>query len=207
MNTLDDTKKAVAAAKAAVAPAPVAAAKVKYNGPGSWKTIVMQDGSEVPIGSPHGQAILGTAPAPAKKTDAAGASFSPAESANRVPMYMPMGTRGKRPDGSDPFPLFIVLRKWLLQDWIGQGAASEKSPQDKVKDPREMTDTTSSIAAIYEYKFWAMVCLVITLVSYFVNIYVAGVFAYLTGHFWSERLVANAWGVEWFKGKLLVHTK
>jgi len=204
---LNGAKKALAAAKT---PAPAAALQVKYNGPASWKTIVLPDGSEVPVGSPRGQAILGTAPkaaASATATSASQASFSPAESANRSPLYVPMGTKGERPGKPHPYSLEIKIRKTLLQDWIGQGAKSLQNSDDDPSGERSLAPTSTSIAGIYEYKFWAMMCFGLTLASYFVNIYVAGVFAYLTGHFWSERLVANAWAVEWFKGKMVVHTK
>ncbi len=60
---------------------------------------------------------------------------------------------------------------------------------------------------IYRNYLLCLASIVLCVASAFVNIYVAAVFAYLAGHFHSERLVANAWEIEWWKGKSVVYTK
>ena len=83
----------------------------------------------------------------------------------------------------------ITTRGQILKDWLDDGMRS------------------GNVGAVYKAYFYTALCAVLALVTLSFSPYVAAVFAYLTGHFWSERLLNDAWGVEWFKGKALIYAK
>ncbi|PIZ91455.1 hypothetical protein COX85_03810 [Candidatus Micrarchaeota archaeon CG_4_10_14_0_2_um_filter_55_9] len=59
----------------------------------------------------------------------------------------------------------------------------------------------------YRAYFWGVIFFAMTVVSYlYIHVYLAAVFAYLTGYMRSQYLMNHAWNVEWFKGKSLIHT-
>lgn len=65
-----------------------------------------------------------------------------------------------------------------------------------------------TLGAAYRGFLYALVCLVLTLVTWlYVHVYVAAVFAYLVGYFWSEHLLNYGWSQEWWKGKACIATK
>lgn len=65
-----------------------------------------------------------------------------------------------------------------------------------------------TLGAAYRGFLYAGACLVLTLVTWlYVHVYVAAVFAYLTGYFWSEHLLNYGWSQEWWKGKACIATK
>jgi hypothetical protein len=112
-----------------------------------------------------------------------------------IPIFVPMGSqkgadtmlcRGKR------VPVHtadIITRGMALETWLDENMKS------------------GSAGAVYKCWLYAFVCGVLTVVSLlYINIYVAAVFAYLTGHFWGWRLLNDCWSLAWFKGKTLTYT-
>lgn len=101
---------------------------------------------------------------------------------------------------------------------IGQmdekGADGEKKPthvMDVISRgqfiSRTLNDTwkTGGVGVSYRAYFWGIICFALTIASYlYVHVYVAAVFAYLTGFMRSQYLIQHAWSVEWFKGKPLI---
>ncbi|MBI5036752.1 hypothetical protein HZC09_05405 [Candidatus Micrarchaeota archaeon] len=63
-----------------------------------------------------------------------------------------------------------------------------------------------SLGTAYKSYFYAVVCFILTVLTYNINLYVAAAFAYLTGLYWSQRLCAPPWNITWYKGKALYHT-
>jgi len=60
----------------------------------------------------------------------------------------------------------------------------------------------------YRAYFWGVIFFALTVVSYlYIHVYLAAVFAYLTGFMRSQYLMNHAWNVEWFKNKSVIHTK
>lgn len=65
----------------------------------------------------------------------------------------------------------------------------------------------ASIASAYKCYFLAWVCLALTVITYlFFHPYVAAVFAYLSGYYWTWKELGLAWGRNWYKGKMLTYT-
>lgn len=141
----------------------------------------------------------------AVKADSHGASASvPAhgghdahgvEEKTYVPIFMPMG----RTPGADTMncrgrsnvPVHTM-------DVLTRGDIMEEITDDSMR--------SGNIGAAYKAWMLAVIFFVITIASLFVNVYLAGLFAYLTGFYYSERLLNQAWGVEWYKGKTLTYT-
>jgi len=105
-------------------------------------------------------------------------------------VFVPMASIGTMHPGKDQpvHTMEVTTRGEVLKEWFS-------SP---------MRDGT--YAAIYRAYFWAIVCFVLTIITMQLSVYVAAVFAFLTGYFWSERLLNDAWSLEWYKGKALYHT-
>jgi len=112
-----------------------------------------------------------------------------------TPIFVPMG----RAPGADV--MNCRGRKDVpvhTTDVLTRGDVMEEITEDSMR--------SGNIAAAYKAWLLAVVFFVITVATMFVNIYVAAVFAYLTGFYYSERLLNQSWGVEWFKGKSVVYT-
>lgn len=104
-------------------------------------------------------------------------------------LFVPMASVGTlKPEGMPTHSMDVSSRGELLKDWLGSDLRDGK------------------YGAIYRSLFWAIVCLVLTVITLTISVYVAAVFAYLTGHFWSERLLNDAWSLEWYKGKAMYYT-
>ncbi|MFQ5406072.1 MAG: hypothetical protein ACE5DI_02870 [Candidatus Micrarchaeia archaeon] len=104
------------------------------------------------------------------------------------PMFVPMDVQ--KGEGHDKKPVHVLdisSRRDILignENWTGSVS----------KD-------------IYRNYVLMVACIALTLTTVLFNIWVAALFAYLSGHFHSERMVANAWEIEWWKGKSVVYTK
>ncbi len=65
----------------------------------------------------------------------------------------------------------------------------------------------ANISDAYKSYFYAVIFFILTIAAYFINIYIALVLAFITGTYWSERVVANAFGVEDLKTHPLIEVK
>lgn len=111
-------------------------------------------------------------------------------------MYVPMGQKKADDkmglgDGKKPVHVMHVeTRGSFLNNWL------------QTSSWREYSGGTAYKAIVFGWVFLAL-----TLATYlWVNVYVAAVFAYLTGLMRSQYLLANAWNLGWFKGKSLIST-
>ncbi|MFH1779657.1 MAG: hypothetical protein ABH803_00735 [Candidatus Micrarchaeota archaeon] len=104
-------------------------------------------------------------------------------------MFVPMDSKNKHPDGKPAHPLKVITRGDLLYDWFNDSIS------------------TGNFGAVYKAYPYAVLSFIAILLTYTYSIYLAAVFAYLAGFFWSRTLILYAWSVEWFKGKALVYSK
>ncbi|OIO25197.1 hypothetical protein COX85_02000 [Candidatus Micrarchaeota archaeon CG_4_10_14_0_2_um_filter_55_9] len=111
-------------------------------------------------------------------------------------MYVPVGQKNPKERmglGKDKKPVHVMkvsTRGEYLNNWLKTGSW------------REYSGGTCYKAIIYGWVFLAL-----TVASYlWVNVYVAAVFAYLTGLMRSQYLLGSAWNLSWFKGKSLIST-
>ncbi len=111
-----------------------------------------------------------------------------------VPVFIPMGTTkgatmGCRGDQVPVHTTDILTRKDVMAEIVDPSMHS------------------GNFGAVYSAWVMTVVSFVLMLVTWaYVSVYVAAIFAYLTGYYYSERLLNNAWGISWFKGKTLVYT-
>ncbi len=111
------------------------------------------------------------------------------DSATAPNLYVPMGTDKVFGDGTPINSMQIKTRGDLLKSWFGE-------------DWKE-----GALGTVYKACLFTVLSLIGVIVFYGINLWIAAVFAYLTGYFWSTTLVNYAWGVQWFKGKALISTK
>lgn len=107
-------------------------------------------------------------------------------------MYVPMAQKGYMLEGGKKVPvhnLHVKTRSQFLSDLV------------------DSDFRTGGLGTAYKAYFWAVICFGLTVLTYGISVYLAAVFAYLTGMYWSQRLVAPPWNITWFKGKALYHTK
>ena len=111
-------------------------------------------------------------------------------------VYVPMGQKDPKDkmgfgDGKKPVHVMqVTSRGGFLGGWLD------------TSDWRAYSGGTAYKAVVFGWIFLAL-----TVATYFwFNIYVAAVFAYLTGLMRSQYLLANAWNLGWFKGKALIST-
>ncbi len=114
-------------------------------------------------------------------------AFDPATSPN---LYVPLGgMEQKFGDGVPVNTIQVRTRGDLIKNWFGE----------------EWKE--GSLGTVYKaWFFWALSGIGI-IVFYGINLWVAAVFAYLMGYFWSTMLLNYAWSAQWFKGKALISTK
>ena len=107
-------------------------------------------------------------------------------------LFLPVGTTGeKMADGKPLRAASIFTRKEYLSDYWSAPNTKEGNG-----------------GAVYLSMFYTLVCLALTIISFlFVNHYVAAIFAFLTGKYWSDRIINYAWAVTWRKGRPLISTK
>ena len=127
--------------------------------------------------------------APAIRSLASAAPAQPQDMTKQPYMFVPLEANRTMGDGAPIHSLDVTTRADVIKAWIADDT------------PREGT-----LGAVYTYFFYSWVALAATLLTYGINLYVAAVFAYITGFCWSEVLLNYAWSAEWFKDKALVHT-
>lgn len=112
-----------------------------------------------------------------------------------APMFIPMGYQKGGETmlcGGEKKPVHVA-HAYTRGQWLA--------------DCIDASDKTT-IGSIYKSFFYATVFAIATISSFiFVNVYLAGVFAFLFGYYWSERLLNACWGTSWFQGKTLIRTK
>ncbi|NUN11414.1 hypothetical protein HUU53_02105 [Candidatus Micrarchaeota archaeon] len=104
-------------------------------------------------------------------------------------MFVPLESVNNHPDGKPANSLQVWNRTELLKNWFDDDISN------------------AEFGAMYKAHLYAILSFVAILLTYSLSIYVAAVFAYLTGYFWSRVLISYAWSIEWFKGKPLIATK
>lgn len=110
-----------------------------------------------------------------------------------MPMYFPMSQTGEMVKGGKKVPVHV---------------ATVMTRGDFVSGVISDTERAGSgLGSAYRGYFYAMVFFVLTAVTMYYSLYLAAVFAFATGHYWSSRVIAPAWNITWFKGKALYHTK
>ncbi len=102
-------------------------------------------------------------------------------------------------------PMFVPMD---IQSGVGHGLDKPVHVLD-ITTRCNVVNTAFEATSVNIYRNYVLTlaCIVLTFTSVFFNIWVAALFAYLSGHFHSERLVSNAWDIEWWKGKSVVYTK
>lgn len=130
-----------------------------------------------------------------RKIQKAKAETASTEEKTYVPIFVPMGSQ----KGSDTVNCLGVKRPVHTTDVITRQIAIKTWLDEGMR--------TGSVGTIYKAWFYAFVCGVLAVVFLFINIYIAAIFAYLTGYYWSERLLNDAWSLQWYKGKTLTYTK
>ena len=123
------------------------------------------------------------APKGAKEAHAA----SPAAYAPTI--SVPMQSNQNFGDGMPVNTLMTKQRREIVKEWFGE----------KWRD--------GAIGTTYKAWLYCVLSVIAVVIFYGINLWVAAVFAYLAGWFWSEVLLNYAWSVEWFKGKALIETK
>ncbi len=105
-------------------------------------------------------------------------------------LFVPMASVGTMHPGKDQpvHTMEVKTRGNILSEWFNS-------------DMRE-----GNLGTVYRAYFLAIVFFLLTVITLGFSVYVAAIFAYLTGHFWSERLLNDAWSLEWFKGKAMYYT-
>ena len=101
-------------------------------------------------------------------------------------MYVPMAQKGHMLEGGKKVPvhnLHVYSRSQFLSNLMDSGFR------------------TGNLGASYKAYFWAVVCFVLTVLTYNVNLYLAAAFAFMAGTYWSQRLIQPPWNITWFKGK------
>lgn len=107
-------------------------------------------------------------------------------------MYVPMAQKGYMLEGGKKVPvhnLHVKSRSQFLSDLV------------------DSNFRTGGLGTAYKAYFWAVICFALTVLTYGISVYLAAVFAYLTGMYWSQRLVQPPWNITWFKGKALYYAK
>ncbi|MBI4360939.1 hypothetical protein HY572_04180 [Candidatus Micrarchaeota archaeon] len=107
-------------------------------------------------------------------------------------MYVPIGQRGgNMKEGGKEVPVHTMHVK------------------TRSKFLSELLDSSfrGGLGTAYRFYFWAVVAFILMVFFYNINLYVSAAFAFLTGLFWSQRLIEPPWNVTWFKGKALYYAK
>ena len=106
-----------------------------------------------------------------------------------LPVYAPVSANDTMPAlGNKP----VHSAKWLTRkDWLND----------------QLVDEKGGLAATYRFYFWAWVFLAATIASaLWVNIYLAGIFAWLAGHNYSQAETNTFWTKLWWTTKPLTYT-
>jgi len=107
---------------------------------------------------------------------------------NMLPVYVPMTAKDKIHGDKPVHTAEITTRSSFINAQLGE-------------DTRD-----ASIGSAYKCYFLAWLCLGLTILTLSIHPYISAVFAYLAGHYWTWKELGVAWGRDWYKGKMLVHT-
>lgn len=107
---------------------------------------------------------------------------------NLLPVYVPMTAKDKIHGDKPVHTAEILTREKFINNELGEGTRD------------------ATIGSAYKCYFLAWLCLGLTILTLSIHPYIAAVFAYLAGHYWTWKELGIAWGRDWFKGKMLVHT-
>ncbi|MEK6843459.1 MAG: hypothetical protein AABY04_03135 [Candidatus Micrarchaeota archaeon] len=110
------------------------------------------------------------------------------EGKRTLPMYLPMSANDTQGDGKPVNSIHLKTRMDIMNDVLDEDYKN------------------GSVGAIYRSYFMAWLSFAIMLFALTINVYLAGVFAYLVGYYWSEKELSQTWSVEWWKGKTLIST-
>lgn len=117
------------------------------------------------------------------------ATHIPENEGKRVlPMYMPMAANDVQGDGKPVNSMFVKTRGELMNDVLDEDYKN------------------GAPAAIYRAFFMSWLCFGLMILALTINVYLAGIFAYLVGYYWSEKELARTWSVDWWKVKPLIST-
>ncbi|MEK6954802.1 MAG: hypothetical protein AABX01_07350 [Candidatus Micrarchaeota archaeon] len=113
----------------------------------------------------------------------------PEEEGKRLlPMYMPMTANDTQGDGKGVNSMMVKTRLEIMNDMFDENYKN------------------GAPGAVYRAYFMAWLCFAIMLFALTINVYLAGLFAYLVGYYWSEKELARTWSVDWWKSKALIST-
>ncbi|MFH1106715.1 MAG: hypothetical protein V1787_02365 [Candidatus Micrarchaeota archaeon] len=110
------------------------------------------------------------------------------EGMKMLPMYLPVSSTDRFADGKPASPQILLSRRDLMDGVLDENYKN------------------GNPASIYKAYFMAWLCLGLAILAMGFNIYVAAVFAYLAGYYWSEKELNIAWSVQWWKTKALTFT-
>ena len=123
------------------------------------------------------------------KTGGAPAAAQRQDTSKQPYMFVPLEATKTLADGKPVHSLNVITRGDIVKEWM-----QDDSPRG------------GSLGAVYTYFFYSWVALIAVLLTYGISLYVAAVFAYITGFCWSQTLLSYAWSSQWFRDKALVHT-
>lgn len=107
---------------------------------------------------------------------------------NMLPVYVPMTAKDKIHGNKPVHTAELTTRQNFLNDQFAEGTRD------------------ATIASAYKCYFLAWLCLALTILTLSIHPYISAVFAYLAGHYWTWKELGVAWGRDWYKGKMLIHT-
>ncbi|MFH1751019.1 MAG: hypothetical protein ABH863_05045 [Candidatus Micrarchaeota archaeon] len=105
-----------------------------------------------------------------------------------LPMYLPMTANDTQGDGKPVNSLFVKTRGELMNDVLDEDYKN------------------GSVGAIYRGYFMAWFSFALMIIALTINVYLAGIFAYLVGYYWSEKELARTWSRDWWSVKPLIST-
>ncbi len=106
-----------------------------------------------------------------------------------LPMYVPMSATDTQGDGKPVSSMFVKTRNELMNDVLDEDYKN------------------GSVGAIYRAYFMAWLTFGLMILALTINVYLAAIFAYLAGYYWSEKELSAVWSVEWWKSKPLISTQ
>ncbi len=109
-----------------------------------------------------------------------------------IPLFVPMDQAGDMLEGGKKVPVHT---------------AHTYTRGDKMEELVVDPGRTGGLASGYIGYFYAIVSFILVVLTYNVSLYLAAVFAYAFGYYWSQRMLAPFWNITWFKGKMLYYTK
>lgn len=110
------------------------------------------------------------------------------EPVTQLPFFTNVKHDAINKQGQMQYPIRVKTRAWVLSDWL----------DDKHSE---------GIGGTYKYYAYTWIAMIAAIGFAFVNPWIAGVFAFLTGYFRGERVIHQAWYKLWYSTKSYVITK